>query len=309
MSPTGISKRMAWGLDIGTEMVRLCRARMRRGQLQLQQRAELEVPRGLIRPSLKDTNVVDPPTLFGVLRALCGSGGYRGWVRLALPDAVFMLRTLSTHELPAKPSESRQFLRWQARDLLPFPAEEARIDFLPPISGSDGRLRVICLIARDRILAEYEQLLADAGVRPAVLDARSVTLAQAASSVLGDRTSGLLAVGETQTTLLVVEAGRPRFSRILPAGKYAWASRERSRLFREVGDSITFCYETEGIGAVDGLTVSGLGAFADGVVSALGEWLELPVRSLDLRTALGIDGQPEDLDPWGPAIGAAIRPC
>ena len=300
---------MAWGLDIGTEMLQLCRARLHRGRFQLHRRAELKAPPGLIRPSLKDTNVVDPPAVSGILRALCESAGYRGWVRVALPDAVFTLRTLSTDELPRKPSEARQFLRWLARDLLPVPAEEARIDFLPPFPGRDGRLRVVCLMARDRILAEYEQLLTDAGLQPAALDARSITLAQAASSVLGDRTSGLLAVGERETTLLLVEAGRPRFWRILPAGKQAWANRERSRLFHEVGNSITFCYETEGVGPVDGLTVSGLGVLAGGVVSALEEWLELPVRSLDLCAALRIDGHPEDLNLWGPAIGAAIRSC
>jgi len=301
---------MAWGLDIGSEMLRLCRARLQRGGLRLDRHAELNVPAGLIRPSLKEANVVDPPTMSRTLRALCESAGYGGWVRVALPDAAFTLRTLSVDELPQNPSEARRFLGWQARELLPFPAEEARIDFLPPLPGADGRLRVVCLLARDRVLAEYEQLLADAGLRPAGLDARSIALAQAASSVLMDRaTSGLLAVDEAQTTLLIIQAGRPRFWRILPAGKHAWANRERSRLLREVDNSIAFCCESEGVGPPEGLTVSGLDAFTDEVVSALGEWLDLPVRGLELRATFRSDEQPEDLNTWGPAIGAAIRSC
>jgi hypothetical protein len=45
------------------------------------------------------------------------------------------------------------------------------------------------------------------------------------------------------------------------------------------------------------------------VASALGEWLSVPVAPLDLGGALGAGGQPDDLLRWGPAIGAAIRPC
>lgn len=300
---------MAWGLEIDTEVLRLCRAEMWRGRLRLRRRAEAAVPAGLIRPSLKDRNLNEPAALTGVLRELCRQAGCRGWVQIALPDPIFSLRTIATDELPAVPEEARRFLRWQARDLLPFPAEEARLDSLPPVTGPDGRPRVICLMARDRVLAEYEQAIQDAGLRVAVLDTSSVSLAQAASTALKPGTIGLLTIGRTRTTLLVVQAGHPRFWRILPDGDQAWVDGQRHRLLREVADSVTFFREAEGLGAVDGLVLNGPGPLMAAVAPALADWLGVQVRPLDLRATLHTEGHAEDLSQWGPALGAAIRPC
>src|SRR3990172_4929490 len=237
---------MAWGLEIDTEMLRLCRAEMRRGRLHLKRRTEVEIPAGLVRPSPKDVNVTDGAALSGVLRELCKNAGCRGWVRVALPDPIFTRRTLATDEVPPKREEARRFLRWQARDLLPFPQEEARLDFLTAPAATDGRPRATCLMARGRILAEYEDTLARAGLRAAVLDARSICLAQAASAALAQGTTGLLAVGEKRSTLLILHEGQPRFWRHLPEGREGWAAGDRTRLLREVTDSITYSQESEG---------------------------------------------------------------
>ncbi len=300
---------MAWGLEIESETLRVCRAEVRQGRLQLRRRAEVAVPSGLIRPSQKDGNVTDAAALSGLLRDLCKNAGCRGWVRVALPDPVFSLRTLTSDELPGKREDAQRFLRWQARELLPFPADEARLDFLPLGPGPDGRARAVCLVARDRTLAEYERILADAGLRAAVLDARSISLAQAASAPLARGTAGLLHVGRTWTTLLVVQEGRPRFWRVLPEGLPGWMGDDRTRLLREVVDSLIFCRESEGLEPVEGVTLAGLGAWTAEVASALAEWLGVPVTILDLCAALRTDGHPDDLAQWGPAIGAAIRPC
>ena len=300
---------MAWGLEIETERLRVCRAEVRWGRLSLHRRMEVPVPSGLIRPSHKEGNVTDPASLTGLLRDLCKKAGCQGWMRVVLPDPVFSLRTIVCDELPAKREEAQRFLCWQARELLPFPVDEARLDFLPLGQGTDGRARAVCLVARERILAEYERVLTDAGLRTAVLDARSISLAQAASTSLAQGTAGLLAIGGSWTTLLVMQEGRPRFWRVLFEGSRGWMDDTRPRLFREVADSLSFCRESEGMGPVDGLVLAGLGAWTGEVVTGLAEWLGLPITALDLCAALRTEGHPDELVQWGPAIGAAIRPC
>jgi len=300
---------MAWGLEIESETLRVCRADLKRGRLQLLRRAEVSVPSGLIRPSQKDSNVADATAFSALLRDLCKKAGCQGWVRVALPDPVFSLRTLASDELPAKREDALKFLRWQIREALPFPAEEARLDFLPLGSGQDARVRAVCLVARDRILGEYEHALTEAGLRPALLDARSIVLAQAASEALQRRTAGLLAVGRTWTTLLLVQEGRPRFWRTLHEGADGWTGADRPRLLREVADSLTFCQESEGLEPVEEMALAGVGTWTGEVASALTEWLAVPVTALDLCAALRTEGHPDDLAQWGPAIGAAIRPC
>jgi type IV pilus assembly protein PilM len=300
---------MAWGLEFESDTLRLCRADLTRGRLHLRRRAEVAVPSGLIRPSQKDQNVADATALSGLLRNLCRTAGCQGWVRVALPDPVFSLRTLASDELPGKREDALRFLRWQMRELLPFPAEEARLDFLPLGSGPDGRVQAVCLVARDRVLAEYERALTEAGLRASLLDARCLMLAQAASEALQRGTGGLLAVGRTWTTLLLVREGQPRFWRTLHEGAEGWTGADRPRLFREVADSLTFCRESDGLEPVDGVILAGVGVWTAEVATALTEWLGIPVAALDLCAALRTEGHPDDLAQWGPAIGAAIRPC
>jgi Tfp pilus assembly PilM family ATPase len=299
---------MPWGLEIGPETVRVCHASQRAGRLVVRRRVELPVPAGLIQPSLKESNVGDAARLAAFLTEARQKAGVRGWLRVALPDAAFTMRTVTTDQLPERREDARRFLRWQARDLFPFPPDEARLDYQRLSPAADGRQRSVCLVARDRVLAEYEGALAQAGCRVAVLDAQTLSLAQAASPALGAGPVGLLAVNGTRSTLLVVHEELPRFWRHLPEGRQGWEDGSRARLLREMADSLAFCQESEGAGAVKELVISGLGELAGEVSASLTDWLGLPVARLDLARALRTDGDPDDLAAWGSVIGAAIRP-
>ena len=302
---------MGWGLEITSEALRLCRANSRHGRAEILRLGEAPVAHGLIRPSLKEANLPNPRALADTLRQQMRRLGCRGWVCLALPDPLFLLRTVATDALPKDRAAARKFLTWQIRDLLPFPPEEARLDFLPATSGTDGRLRVTCLIARTRVLMEYEALLDQAGLRAAVLDAHSVALAQSASTFLARKTAGILSADAGRATLLVVQEGRPRLWRILSLDL---ASGDGGvRLIREVADSLAFFREAENVGPLERLLVHGMQPWMAETAAALADWLEIPVSILDLSGIVSRDGRAGnasgDLSRWGAVVGAAIRPC
>jgi len=299
---------MPWGLEIGPETVRLCRATLRGGRLLVQRRVELPVPPGLIQPSLKESNLREAARLVALLTEARRKARVGGWLRVVLPDAVFTMRSVATDQLPEGRDDARRLLRWQARDLVPFPADEARLDYLPLAPGADGRQRAVCLVARERVLAEYEATLAQAGLQVALLDAQTIALAQAAGPALRDGPVALLAVDGTRTSLLVVHEGLPRFWRQLPGGRDGWTDGSEGRLLREVADSLTFCQESEKTGPVKHVVVSGLGRLGGRVTASLTDWLGIPAARLDLATALRASGATDDLAAWGAALGAAIRP-
>jgi Tfp pilus assembly PilM family ATPase len=300
---------MAWGIDIEADRLRLCAATVAGGRVRLQRCAEVPVPAGLLQPSLATSNLPDLAALGRILAGLAREAHCRGWVRVALPDDAFSLRTLLTDELPPEPAEARRFLRWQARDLVPFPAEETRLDFVAGLPAAEGRQRVVCLMARERVLADYERLLAEAGLHAARLDARSVMLAQAASRRLESRTAGLVSLAAGRMTILIVEGGHPRFRRTL-AGADAPDEAGRDRLRREVADSLAFCRESEGTAPVEELLLDAPAGAGDGLAADLSAWLEIPVSPLQ-GAALGVPAGAKLADPprWGAAIGAAIAPC
>jgi Tfp pilus assembly PilM family ATPase len=302
---------MPWGLEIAPDRIRLCRADARRGRIRLRGAAEAPVPAGLLQPSLKDGNLKDSAATTQALRDLGQRVGCRGWVRVALPDPVFLLRTIVTDDLPEDRTAARRFLGWQVRDLLPFPSEEARLDYLQAGRAPDGRLRVTCLIAHERVLAEYERTLQGADLSAAMLDARSVALAQAASTLLAYPSVALLTADGPRATLLILQDGRPRLWRILPLDGAGDAT--GVRLIREVADSLAFFRETEeDVEAVHRMFIHGLGQRTAEIGSELARWLSFPVTTLDLTAVLasgtGPRGLSDELTRWGAALGAAIRP-
>jgi len=297
---------MAWGLEIAPDRLRLCRAELHRGYIRVRRVVDAVIPPGLVQPSIKETKLPDIPALTAALRSLRRRGGCRGWVRVALPDPLFILRTIATDQLPDEREAARRFLCWQVRDLLPFPAEQARLDYLKIGPGPDGRVRLACLVARHGLLADYERALQGAGFRAGTLDARSVSLAQATSVILTARTAGLLTCDGDRATLLLIQEGRPQLWRILAADG------EQVRLIRDVADSLAFFQESEGLGPLERVLVHGMGPRTDEIAVGLARWLELPVSVLDLAEAFAPGARPsgsaDDLTRWGAAIGAAIRP-
>jgi hypothetical protein len=296
----------AWGLDLSPEAIRLCEATLRAGRVQVRKMAEVPLAAGLIQPSAKLPNLPEPADLADALRRAKEEAGCRGYVQVALPDQVFLLRSMTTDALPQEPAAARQFLAWQAKDLLPFPAEEARLDYQMIGEASDGRLRTVCLAARGRVLEEYEELLAAAGLHAATLDAHSVAMAQSASDNVTDRPTLLLAGGGERATLLAIEDRRPRVWRILP---FPWTGDGNGeRLLREVADTVTFFQESEGVGPVERVLVGGFGPDSAALAERLSAWLEVPAAALDLGTVVREWPAAAD-NGWGAAVGAAIRTC
>lgn len=297
---------MAWGLEIAPDRLRLCRAELRRGRIRVRRVVDAVIPPGMVQPSIKETTLADVSALTAALRSLRRRGGCRGWVRVALPDPLFVLRTIATDHLPDEREAARRFLCWQARDLLPFPAEQARLDYLNVGPGPDGRVRLACLVARHSLLADYERALQGAGFRAGIVDARSVSLTQALSVILSARTTGLLTGDGDLATLLLIHEGRPKLWRILAADG------DQVRLIRDVADSLAFFQESEGLGPLERVLVHGMGPRTDEIAAGLARWLEVPVSVLDLAEAFAPGARPsgstDELTRWGAAIGAAIRP-
>ncbi len=295
-----------WGLDVSAEAIRLCQAAARGDRVEVRRMADVPLAPGLLQPSAKLPNLPEPAALAAALQRAARDARCRGYVRVALPDAVFVLRSIVSDTVPADAATARQFLLWQARDLLPFPAEEGRLDYQIVGAGPDGRVRTVCLIARTRIITEYEELLGTAGLRAAIVDAHSVAMAQAVSAVIGDGPTLLVAGDGSRATLLVIEARRPRVWRVLP---FPWTGNgSGDRLLREIVDSCTFFHESEGVAPLAPVLVGGFGTETAPLAERLSGWLELPAAAIDL-SAVARDWPGDADSAWGAALGAAIRPC
>ncbi len=205
-----------WGLDIEKGRIGLCQIRQTSDGLQLKRGASLSLPPELLTPSLTESNVADEEEFTSQLRMLMKEVGWKGGpVVLALPDLTCRIGFQDFDELQGKPSETRQLLSWRLKDRLPFPAQEARIDY-QALPSREKESRLLYLVAREAVITQYETLLAKGGLDPIRVTTRGTALYRLHQFVhIGDRRL-FLASGPSSVVLTYAEGEIPRLWRTLP---------------------------------------------------------------------------------------------
>ena len=290
----------AWGLEIDTGRIGLCQIRQTSHGLQFKRGASLPLPPGLLTPSLTEPNVTEGQELTSQLRTLLKKTGCRGGsVVLTLPDLTCRTGFQDFEEVKGSSSEMRQLLCWRLKDRLTFPVQEARIDYQPLPSHGNGS-RLLYLLAREAVIAQYEDLLVNVGLEPARIVTRGAALFRL-HQVAGISGKQLLfAIGPSSILLIYAEQGVPRLWRALPwngHGDPADPNYQAERLLRELQETLGYLREEMGVEKPDGLLLIGGGEEA--LAESLTKAYQLPVRTIPERR----HGIPVDL--LAPA-GAAL---
>lgn len=211
--------RTAIGLDIGTSVVRAVELSYGRGGIVLERFGQVVLPDGAIR----DGEVISPEPVTECLRQLWTATGFsHKKVVMGVANQRVIVRQL---DLPwMERDELRGSLAFQVEDFLPFPADQAVLDFFPLEELTDsGGVRTLRGLL---VAAARETVLANVGcAEKAGLTVQSVDLTSfAVLRSLGKQTSAdveteaLIDVGARVTNVVVHSAGMPRFVRILLMG-------------------------------------------------------------------------------------------
>lgn len=209
------------GLDIGSSAVRAVQLRIgARGPATLERVGQVALPVGTVR----EGEVVDVEALGDALRTLWSRHGFKGRkVAVGVANQQVVVRQV---ELPYLPDdELRQSLQFQVQELIPFPVEQAVLDF--HVTGvyetEDGaRFSQLLLVAAQRTMVDAVlAALAKAKLEPVNLDLHAFAMLRslAPQSVIDAGEGELLVdVGHGVTNLVVHDNGVPRFVRILLMG-------------------------------------------------------------------------------------------
>ncbi|MFQ5848659.1 MAG: type IV pilus biogenesis protein PilM [Candidatus Methylomirabilales bacterium] len=288
------------GLEIDTERIGLCRIRQASRGLTFKRGASLPLPPGLVTPSLTEPNVAEEEALTAELRRLLKKAGWRrGPVVLTLPDLSCRIGFQDFEELGGTPAEMRQLLSWRLKDRLPFPIQEARLDYQPVPSPGNGT-RLLYLLTREAIVAQYETVLATVGLEPVRIITRGVALYRLsqAAGIGGKRL--LFAPGPSSLVLIYAEQGTAQLWRVLPWDDHGTAQdriHRAERLLQELRETIGYLRETMGVGEPDGLLLMGGGNQA--LAETVTKGCQLPVHTMPEPG----DGFPVDLlTPGGAAL-------
>jgi type IV pilus assembly protein PilM len=219
------------GLDIGTNAVRV--AEIDPGDPpRLTTFGQVALP----FEAMRDGEVVEPAAVTEAVQRLWRELSLKkGAVRIGVASPRVLVRTV---DLPAmSDDELASALEFQAQELIPIPLDEAVLDFqalerlepaLPaPDQGDDEdvpaseMIRVLLAAARRDTVSTVVHAVRAAGLTVSAVDLVPLALVRAIGRRVSDNGNGaeaIVSVGGGVTTIVVHEAGLPRFVRILGSG-------------------------------------------------------------------------------------------
>ena len=179
------------------------------------------LPAGVVAPAANAANIVEPDTVRDVVRQVRqGLPGAPRRVALAVPDSAAKVSLVRFRNVPARPADLDQLVRWQARKTAPFRIEDAQVACAPgaPLDGG-GREFVVSLMRRD-VVREYEDACAGGGGHAGVVDLASFGLINAvlAAGPSADADWLLVHAAGAYRSVAVVRRGHLILFRHRPAG-------------------------------------------------------------------------------------------
>ncbi|MGH7482040.1 MAG: type IV pilus assembly protein PilM [Longimicrobiales bacterium] len=223
--------RVTAGLDIGSGFVKLVVIDHAKSEPEIVQIATSP----LVPDAIVEGEVMDPVLVAETVRSVVESVGglKRPKVAAAVGGHDVIIKKIQMDRM--SDTDAREVIRWEAEQHVPFDMENVQLDFQILDPGHDGPQMSVLLVAAKRELIENRiSLLADAGVKVAMIDVDAFALHNAFERNYPAALQGLVAlvnVGHETTNLDLLQDGTPVLVRDLPFG----SRRLREALQREKG--------------------------------------------------------------------------
>lgn len=204
------------GLDIGTFGVRAAEVSGEPGNLTLHRFAQLSLPPGAV----VDGEIIDVATVTEALKQLWTRGDFKSKkVTVGVANRWVKVREA---EVPAlSPDDVRNSLRYEAQEVIPFPEQDAVVDFVVQdrYPGPDGGefLRILVVAAQRQMLLTTLEAVRGAGLVPERIDLTPFALVRALAPTTAPNVSeAIVSIGAGLTNVVVHTGGTPRLVRMTP---------------------------------------------------------------------------------------------
>ncbi len=240
--------KVSAGLDIGSGYVKLVVVDHSRSEPEIRQVATSP----LVPDAIVDGEIMDPVLVAETVRSVAQIAGLkRERVVASVGGHDVIIKKIEMDRM--KESDAREVIRWEAEQHVPFDIKSVELDFqiLDP-KASGPQMSVLLVAAKREVIEHKLNLLADAGLSPAIIDVDAFALHNAFEQNYPEAMTGLVAlvnVGHETTNVNLLQDGVPVLVRDIPFG----SRRLREALQRERGLTLD---EAEavvqgGVGAMD----------------------------------------------------------
>jgi type IV pilus assembly protein PilM len=214
------------GVEIAPERINIVQLRPSGPGYKLEVYATAEVPEGVIQEGL----IADPPELALLLHDTLAEHNIKPKsVATAIPAREGTIRILPVpKDLLENAEEMREYMNQEAGLYLPFPREEADVDYQPlgEFTDEDGidKVQVLLVATRKEVTDTYLNTFQEAGLKIDVLDLTSFALLRTIrNQLLQLAPEEAVVIADLQfdsTEIAIVVDGIPQFSRTITIGMY-----------------------------------------------------------------------------------------
>ena len=267
------------------------------------------LPAEAVRPALTSSNIGNRQAVVDGLKRALDRAGLRSTRRAALvvPDSVARVSLLNFDQLPAKPSDLDQLIRWQLKKTTPFPVEDGVVSH-SVVQTNGPAATVAALVARRDVIAEYEGIATAVGIHAGIVDLASLNIM---NTIVG---AGAASSGDWLLVSLAAEATSLAIAR----GSSLLFYRHRTAVDEEPLSSLvhqTAMYHQDRLGGAkfSQVWLSGADSAEGGAESAAAELthqLGVAVETVDVRRAASLRAAAPDertLDTLAAPVGVLLR--
>jgi type IV pilus assembly protein PilM len=203
------------GLDIGTCLIKAVEARKAGGRLEITNFGVCPTPQGVI----SNGRVMNPPEAANAVKEALNAGGVRGReVCAAVSGGEVIVRHVFFPRMPRE--ELAQAVKWEAGAYIPYPVDEASIDFdvIGAAHDSPDKVEVMIVAAPNSLVESHVRTMELAGVRPLFLDIQPIAICRVFCDGKSEEAQFFVDIGGGTTDLVYSEQGVLRFTRIVNIG-------------------------------------------------------------------------------------------
>ncbi len=278
------------GLDVGASLLKAVRLK-RRGDKVLVEQAGLAVMPG---GALSEGVLLDPPAVACCIRELCrrpGLGGRRAAVAIGGTDVFLTRLKLPRGDEKALPS----LVAEETARLLPFPREEASVDFqVLEALGYGPWVEAMVAAARRQKIDQLRQVLRRAGKTVVLIEPAAYSLSNAFEfnyEPAPEQIAALIDIGTTSATVCILRGATPLLARELSLARGQLSEQEWGLADRVAVQLERVLIEMDEIaddrpmeprsGQIEKLWLSGGGARIAGLEETLFERFRLPMEEMN----------------------------
>lgn len=286
----GIFSSTSVGLEIDNHEIRVVELSGSSKSSKLQSFGKISLPEEVI----KDGMILKPDIIAEKLTFLWKTHRISNReVILGVSNQAVIIRTAQFPKVPLDKLEN--LVRFQAQEFLPMPLHTAILDFLVirEIQNLDGDFYEVMLVAGQKSMLDgFITALNFAKLIPKDIGVSSLAQVRMIPDRYINKTIAMVNITKSQTNLLFVQTGMPRFSRYIPIvfGNKATDVKQTTLLISEIRSSVEYYHAQNSSIEVDYVMVTGWGSMLPGFIEQLENSLQIPVEidSILLDKKIGV---------------------